>query len=46
MHATDESYYEKIYYWTTPLKECGDDRGAVCKDFGDWTTAWTDITGS
>ena len=31
----------KIYYWTTPLKECGDDRGAVCKDFGDWTTAWT-----
>ena len=46
VHATDESYYSKIYYWTTPLKECGDNRGAVCKDFGDWTTAWTDITGS
>jgi len=45
-HATDEAYFSKIAYWNTPQKECGDDRGAVCKDFTDWTNAWTDITGS
>ncbi len=45
-HATDEEYFKKIYLWNTPSKECGDARGAVCKDFTDWTTAWTDITGA
>jgi putative spermidine/putrescine transport system substrate-binding protein len=45
-HATDEAYFSKVKYWTTPQKECGDDRGAVCKDFTEWTTAWQDITGS
>jgi putative spermidine/putrescine transport system substrate-binding protein len=45
-HATDEAYFSKIAYWNTPQKECGDDRGAVCKDFTDWTNAWTEITGS
>ena len=45
-HATDEEYFKKIYLWNTPSKECGDDRGAVCKDFTDWTNAWTDITGA
>ena len=45
-HATDESYFDNIWYWTTPQKECGDDRGAVCKDFTEWTTAWQEITGS
>jgi len=44
-HATDENYFKQVYFWNTPSKECGDDRGAVCKDFTDWTTAWTDITG-
>jgi len=45
-HATDEEYFKKIAFWNTPSKECGDDRGAVCKDFTDWTNAWTDITGA
>ena len=28
-------------YWTTPVAECGDDRGAVCKDYPEWVQAWT-----
>ena len=26
-HADDESYFDKVAYWTTPIKQCGDDRG-------------------
>jgi putative spermidine/putrescine transport system substrate-binding protein len=44
-HADDEDYFSMVYYWTTPEKECGDDRGAVCKDYSEWTQAWTEIKG-
>jgi putative spermidine/putrescine transport system substrate-binding protein len=44
-HADDEAYFEKVAYWTTPVKECGDARGAVCKDYSDWVTAWTSVKG-
>jgi len=44
-HATDEVYFSKVYYWATPQKECGDSRGAVCKDFSEWVQAWTEIKG-
>jgi putative spermidine/putrescine transport system substrate-binding protein len=44
-HADDESYFSKVAYWTTPIKECGDSRGAVCKDYSAWITAWTEIKG-
>ena len=44
-HAEDEAYFEQVAYWTTPIKQCGDDRGAVCKDYSEWTTAWTEIKG-
>jgi putative spermidine/putrescine transport system substrate-binding protein len=44
-HATDESYFSKVAYWTTPIKDCGDDRGQVCKDYSEWTAAWTEIKG-
>jgi len=44
-HAEDEEYFKKIYYWTTPVADCGDDRGDVCKDYSEWTTAWTEIKG-
>jgi putative spermidine/putrescine transport system substrate-binding protein len=44
-HATDEAYFSKVAYWTTPTKDCGDDRGAVCKDYTDWVQAWTEIKG-
>jgi putative spermidine/putrescine transport system substrate-binding protein len=44
-HAEDEDYFSKVHYWSTPQKECGDSRGAVCKDFTEWVQAWTEIKG-
>ncbi len=44
-HANDEDYFDQIWYWTTPQADCGDDRGEVCKDYSEWTQAWTEIKG-
>jgi putative spermidine/putrescine transport system substrate-binding protein len=44
-HADDEDYFKKVYYWKTPQADCGDDRGQVCKDYSEWTQAWTEIKG-
>jgi putative spermidine/putrescine transport system substrate-binding protein len=44
-HADDEAYFDKVSYWTTPVKECGDSRGAVCKDYSEWVSAWTAVKG-
>jgi len=42
-HALDQSYADRISYWTTPTRNCGDSRGNVCKDYAAWTQAWTEI---
>ena len=44
-HATDEAWWEDVYYWSTPEADCGDDRGEVCKTYEDWRAAWTEIKG-
>jgi putative spermidine/putrescine transport system substrate-binding protein len=44
-HADDEGYFDQVAYWTTPRKDCGDSRGAVCKDYSEWVQAWTQIKG-
>ena len=45
-HADDESYFDQIWYWTTPLAQCLDGRTDVkCKDYSAWTQAWTEIKG-
>jgi putative spermidine/putrescine transport system substrate-binding protein len=44
-HANDQAYFDRVAFWTTPRKDCGDDRGAVCKDYSDWVQAWTEIKG-
>jgi putative spermidine/putrescine transport system substrate-binding protein len=44
-HAADEAYFDKVSFWTTPRKDCGDDRCATCKDYSDWVQAWTEIKG-
>jgi putative spermidine/putrescine transport system substrate-binding protein len=44
-HADDEEFFKKISFWTTPTAECGDSRGAVCKDYSAWVNAWTEIKG-
>ena len=44
-HADDEAYFDQVAYWTTPTKDCGDDRGDVCQDYSEWVKAWTEIKG-
>jgi putative spermidine/putrescine transport system substrate-binding protein len=44
-HALDAAYASKIYYWTTPTKQCLDGRGDICEDYSAWTQAWTEIKG-
>jgi putative spermidine/putrescine transport system substrate-binding protein len=45
-HATDESYFENVWYWATPQAQCLDGRtDVVCKDYSEWTQAWTEIKG-
>jgi putative spermidine/putrescine transport system substrate-binding protein len=44
-HAGDPGFWKRVYYWNTPLADCGDDRGEECKDYNDWVSAWTSIKG-
>jgi len=44
-HAGDEEYFDQVYYWTTPVADCGDDRGEVCKTYDDWVQGWTEVKG-
>ena len=41
----DADYASKIYYWTTPTKDCLDGRGDDCVAYDVWTSAWTGIKG-
>ena len=46
-HATDETYFSKVYYWATPQADCADtDPATTCKTQDDWVQAWTDLRGS
>ena len=44
-HAADTEYWKNVYFWTTPVAQCGDDRGAVCKDYSAWVQGWTEVKG-
>ena len=35
-HADDESWWEDVYYWTTPAEDCADDEIDTCKTQEDW----------
>jgi putative spermidine/putrescine transport system substrate-binding protein len=44
--AGDEDFASKLWYWRTPVAECLDGRKDVeCKDYSEWTKAWTEIKG-
>jgi putative spermidine/putrescine transport system substrate-binding protein len=43
--AAGERYLDDLYYWATPLKDCGDDRGEVCTDYATWVRGWTEVKG-
>ncbi len=44
-HADDEEFFGRVEYWTTPTKDCGDDRGEVCKTYDEWVQGWTEVKG-
>ena len=43
--AAGKKYLDDLYYWTTPVSDCGDDRGDVCTTYDDWVQAWTEVKG-
>ena len=43
--AADPNFWKNTYYWKVPVADCGDDRGDTCKDYNDWSAAWTEIKG-
>ena len=46
-HATDEAYYDMIWYWSSPEEDCADDDAATtCVTQDDWVEAWTTLRGS
>jgi putative spermidine/putrescine transport system substrate-binding protein len=44
-HADDEAYFDQIFEWKTPVSDCGDDRGDVCKTYDEWVQGWTEVKG-
>ncbi len=43
-HAADEAFWKRVFYWQTPVADCGDGN-SDCKDYNDWVQAWTTIKG-
>jgi putative spermidine/putrescine transport system substrate-binding protein len=43
-HAEDPAFWKRVYYWKTPLSDCGNGE-EDCKDYNDWVQAWTSIKG-
>jgi putative spermidine/putrescine transport system substrate-binding protein len=44
-HVGDPEFYKRVAFWKTPVRDCGDERGATCVDYSEWTEAWTRIKG-
>lgn len=45
-NATNEEYFEKVWFWTTPIEQCVDGRTDVqCTNFQQWTDAWLTVKG-
>jgi putative spermidine/putrescine transport system substrate-binding protein len=43
--AAGRRYLDDLFYWKTPLADCGDDRGEVCQDYNAWVQGWTEVKG-
>jgi putative spermidine/putrescine transport system substrate-binding protein len=45
-HATDEEYFDRVWYWATPQEDCeDDDEATACVTQEDWVDAWTTLRG-
>jgi putative spermidine/putrescine transport system substrate-binding protein len=43
-HAEEPDFWKRVYYWETPLADCGNGE-EDCMDYNDWVKAWTTIKG-
>jgi putative spermidine/putrescine transport system substrate-binding protein len=43
-HAANPAFWKRVYYWETPLAECGNGE-ENCVDYNEWVKAWTAIRG-
>jgi putative spermidine/putrescine transport system substrate-binding protein len=43
-HVTDQSYFDKIAFWKTPLADCGNGDQS-CTDYSVWSQKWAEIKG-
>jgi putative spermidine/putrescine transport system substrate-binding protein len=43
-HAEEPQFWERVYYWETPLADCGNGE-EDCMDYNAWVKAWTTIKG-
>ncbi len=43
-HADNPAFWKRVYYWETPLAECGNGEND-CMDYNAWVKAWTEIKG-
>ena len=45
-HASDEAYWDDVWYWSTPRADCADtDSATSCVDGDKWVEAWTTLRG-
>jgi putative spermidine/putrescine transport system substrate-binding protein len=45
-HADDESFWDQIEFWRTPVSDCGEGReDEECVTFDDWIQGWTEVKG-
>ncbi len=45
-HATDEDYFDRVWFWSTPQEDCADDDDATeCVTQEAWVDAWTTLRG-
>ena len=42
-HAEETSYWDDVWYWTTPTKECLDGRDVECVPYTEWVNAWNKV---
>jgi putative spermidine/putrescine transport system substrate-binding protein len=42
-HADETSYWENVWYWTTPTARCLDQSTRTCVPYSEWVTAWNRI---
>jgi putative spermidine/putrescine transport system substrate-binding protein len=46
-HASDEAYWEDIWYWSTAREDCADDDDSTtCVDYDAWVEGWTTLRGT